>query len=74
MAGLAASMCSVMVISLRTGKEAAAFLPQVDETQGAAQAAVLSASDTFSAAGVTLLTRLGASVAIVTVGQIARKF
>lgn len=68
MTGLAGPVRSIMVVPPRTRQEATAFFPQVDETQSAAQAAVLSTSDTFTAARVTPLTHPRVRVSIVTSG------
>lgn len=73
MAGLAGPVRCVVVESLRARGEAPAFFPQVDETRGAAQAAVLATPDALAATRVTLLTRPRGRVSIVTVGRMARK-
>lgn len=46
----------VVVVTLRARGEAAAFFPQVDQTQSAAQAVVVLAAAALAAAGVTRLT------------------
>ena len=68
MAGLAGPVHGVVVVPLRARGEATAFSPQVDETQSAAQAAVLPAPDTLTATRVTLLTHPRVCVSIVTIG------
>ena len=65
-AELAGPVRSVVEVSLRARGEATAFFPQVDETQSAAQAAVLPAPDALTATRVTLLTHPWGRVSIVT--------
>lgn len=71
-ARLAGLMRSVIVVSPRTGREASALLPQVEEPRSAAQAAVLPTSNTFAAAWVTSFTHPGVRVSVVAVGKMGR--
>lgn len=71
-ARLAGLMHSVIVVSSRTGRKASAFLPQVEESWSAAQAAVLPTSDTFVAARVTSFTHPRVRVSVVAVGKMGR--
>lgn len=65
-AGLAGLVLSVAVVTLGTGRKAAALLPQVEEPRGAAQAVVLWTSHTLTATRVAPFTRPGVGVAVVT--------
>lgn len=73
MARLTGPAGAVVVGSPRTGEETPSLLREVEQTWSAAPAAVLSAPDALTAAGVAPLAQPGAGVTIVTTGQIAGK-
>lgn len=65
-AGLTGPVGHVVVESLRTRRKASAFLPHVDESWSAAQAAVFPAPGALPTTGITLFTHPRACVSIVT--------